>query len=172
MKQIVLKFGLISAALLVGMSAITLPMSINGTLDHAEIIGYTIMVLSFLLVFFGVRSYRENVGGGAITFGKGFQVGILMVLMVSAIYVLAWEIVYYNFIPDFADKYAAHTLAKMRTSGATEQAIAATTKQMDQFKVMYKNPLFNIGMTFLEIFPVGLVVTLVSAGILRKKKTA
>lgn len=173
MKKIVLTFGLISGAILGGLGAATLPLTQRGGhFEHAELLGYTIMVLSFLLVFFGIRSYRENVGGGAITFGKGFQVGILVTLIACAMYVLAWEIVYCNFMPDFADKYAAEVLEKMRAKGESAKAIETTTRQMAQFKVMYRNPLINIGMTFLEAFPVGLVVTLVSAGILRRKKPA
>lgn len=170
MKKIVWTFGLISGGILAVLIA-TMPLYLNGTMsfDHAEIVGYTIMVLAFVLVFFGIRSYRENVGGGAITFGKAFQVGILVTLIACTVYVATWEIVYFNFLPDFADKYAALTLEKMRLRGATEAAIAKTTQEMEKFKVWYKNPLFNVGMTFVEAFPVGLVVTLVSAAILKKK---
>jgi hypothetical protein len=173
MKKIVWTFGLVAGGILAVVIA-TMPLYLNGTMnfDHAEITGYTVMVLAFVLVFFGIRSYRENVGGGAITFGKAFQVGILVTLIACTVYVATWEIVYFNFLPDFADKYAALTLEKMRTRGATEAAIAKTTEQMAQFKVWYKNPLLNAGMTYLEVLPVGLLVTLVSAAILRKKAPA
>src|SRR5947209_8627139 len=99
----------------------------RGTIDfdHSEILGYTSMVLSFLLVFFGVRSYRDNVAGGAISFGKAFQVGILITLVTCAIYVIAWEIAYFNFFPNFLDQYSAHVIAKMRSSGASDAAILA-----------------------------------------------
>jgi hypothetical protein len=171
MKRTVWKFGLIVGGILGGMMAIMVPLCMNGhdNLRLAEVFGYTIQVLAFLLVFFGVRSYRENVGGGAITFGKAFQVGILMTLIACAIYVVSWEIVYYNFVPDFADKYAASMLEKMKAKGDSAQAIEAATKEMARFKVLYKNPFFNVGMTFVEVFPVGLIVTLVSAAILRRK---
>jgi ethanolamine transporter EutH len=171
MKKIVWTFGLLAGGILGGMTAVLTPLGASGAvrLDHAEIFGYTIMVLSFLLVFFGIRSYRENVGGGSMTFGKAFQVGILVTLIASAVYVLSWEIVYYNVVPDFGDKYAAHTLEKMKTAGKSAEAIEAATKEMARFKELYKNPLYNVGMTFMEVFPVGLVVTLVSAAILRRK---
>jgi hypothetical protein len=173
MKKIVWTFGLIAGGIL-GVVIATMPLYLNGTMnfDHAEIVGYTVMVLAFVLVFLGIRSYRENVGGGAITFGKAFQVGILVTLVACTVYVATWEIVYFNFLPDFADKYAALTLEKMRTRGATEAAIARTAEEMGKFKVWYKNPLLNAGMTYLEVFPVGLVVTLVSAAILRRKQPA
>jgi hypothetical protein len=171
MKRIVLIFGLISGAIIAAM--IMVPLFMNDTIDHDHslVFGYTVMVLSFLLVFFGIRSYRENVSGGTITFGRAFKVGILITLMACAVYVATWEIVYFNFLPDFQDKYAAVMIEKARKDGASDAEIAKIAQQMADFKQMYKNPLINIGMTFMEIFPVGLIVTLVSAAILRKRTT-
>jgi hypothetical protein len=126
------------------------------------------MFLAFLAVFFGIRSYREKTGG-AITFGKAFKVGILISLVTCAVYVVGWEIVYWGFMPDFGDRYAALTLENLRKEGATPEKIAETEKQMASFKEWYRNPLLNVAVTFMEIFPVGLIVTLVSAAILRRK---
>ena len=100
MKKIVWTFGLISGGILAALLATTAPLCMDGKMsDYAEIIGYTAMVLAFLLVFFAIRSYRENVGGGTITFGKAFQVGLLVCLIASTCYVVAWEIVYYDSCP-------------------------------------------------------------------------
>ncbi len=172
MKRIVLKYGLLSGAVLAVMMAVSIPLTINRVIDfsYGEVIGYSSMILAFLIVFFGIRSYRENVGGGSITFGRAFKVGILMTLVTSAVYVGAWEIMYWGFMPDFAEKFAVCTIDKMREDGASAAAIARTEAQMAEFKVLYKNPFFNVGMTFLEVFPVGLLVTLVSAAILRKRE--
>jgi hypothetical protein len=172
MKRIVLTFGLLAGAIVAAMMAITLPLVNSGKLEHSEVLGYSTMVLAFLLVFFGIRSYRENVGGGAITFGKAFQVGILITLICCTVYVISWEIIYINFMPDFVDKYAASSIAKARAEGASDAVIAKTAQEMAQFKKLYANPLFNVGMTFMEIFPVGLIVTLISAAILRRKTAA
>lgn len=171
MKKIVLRFGLASGAILVAMASVMMPLCMNGTLDldHSEVLGYSSMVLSFLLVFFGVRSYRDNVAGGAIGFGKAFQVGILITLITCAMYVIAWEIAYFNFFPDFLDQYSAHVLAKMRSTGASEAEIRETTTQMATLAKHYGNPLFNSAITFMEVFPVGLIMTLLSAGVLRRK---
>jgi hypothetical protein len=165
MKRIVWTFGLISGAIVSALFAIFVPMTVAGRLDfeNAEVIGYSSMVLSFLLVFFGIRTYRENIGGGAITFGKAFHVGILITLISCVMYVASWLIVYYNFIPNFMDVYAEHMIANAEDK-------QATAVQMAQFKEWYKNPLLVIGFTFLEVFPVGLIMTLISAGILRKKR--
>jgi hypothetical protein len=171
MRKIVLRFGLASGCILVAMASIMMPLCLNGTIDfdHSEILGYSSMVLSFLLVFFGVRSYRDTVAGGAIGFGKAFQVGILITLITCAMYVLAWEIAYFNFFPDFLDQYSAHVLAKMRSTGASEAAIRETTTKMAELAKHYSNPVFNSAITFMEVFPVGLIMTLLSAAILRRK---
>jgi hypothetical protein len=169
MKRIVLTFGLIAGAIVAVMMSITLTLIDRGKLGHSEVIGYTTMVLAFVMVFVGIRSYRETVGGGKITFGKAFQVGILITLICCVVYVVTWEIIYFNFMPDFATKYATHVVDTMRASGASSAALAAKQKEMATFQKLYANPLINVGMTFMEIFPVGLIITLLSAAVLRKK---
>lgn len=169
MQKIVLRFGLASGSILVAL--IMTPLFLKGPLDfdHSEIVGYSSMVLSFLLVFFGVRSYRNTVAGGAIGFGKAFQVGILITLITCAMYVIAWEIAYFNFFPHFLDQYSAHVLAKMRAAGESEAAIRESATKMAGLAKNYQNPLFNSAITFMEVFPVGLIMTLLSAAILRRK---
>jgi hypothetical protein len=171
MKRFILKFGLISGAILAVMTAVMLPLCMKGVVDFdkSEIVGYTSMVLAFLLVFFGIRSYREEVGGGTITFGRAFKVGILITLVASAVYVVSWEIVYFGFIPDFGERYAEFVIEKMERQGETAEAIGAKAAQMAEFAKLYRNPAFNVAVTFMEVFPVGLIVTLVSAGILRRR---
>jgi Protein of unknown function (DUF4199) len=171
MKRTVLRFGIASGVVLVALSAVLMPLCMNGTLnfDNSELIGYSAMVLSFLFVFFGVRSYRDSVAGGTIGFGKAFQVGLLITLITCTMYVVAWEITYYNFLPDFFDRYTAHVLDRMRADGATEAAVQKEAAKMATMAKYYANPLFNIGITFLEVFPVGLIMALVTAAILRRK---
>lgn len=171
MKRIVIKFGLISGAILAAITAIMMPLCMSGVIDfdRSEVLGYSAMLLSFLMVFFGIRSYRDTVRAGAIGFGKAFAVGILITLITCAVYVVSWEIVYFNFLPDFTDRYGAHVLAKMRAAGESEAAIAAMKAKMAKFAELYANPFFNVAITFMEVFPVGLIVTLVSAAILRRK---
>ena len=168
MKKTVLTFGLISGAISAAMMLVTIPFVDKIGWQRGELLGYTTIVLSALLVFFGVRSYRDNVAGGRLTFGRGFAVGILITLISSACYVTTWEIVYYKFMPDFADKYAAHMLEQAKASGASQQKIDETQRKANEFKQMYSNPLVNVALTFTEVFPIGLLVTLLSAGILRK----
>ena len=172
MKKTVLTFGLISGAVMALMMFATLPFIDRIGFDKGVIVGYTSMVLSFLLVYFGIRSYRENVGGGTVTFGRAFAVGILITVISCICYVVAWEIIYFNFMPDFVAKYAAYMVEKAKASGASPAAIQAKLEEMKKFKVMYDNPFFNAATTFLEPLPIGLIITLISALILRKKAKA
>lgn len=169
MKKTVLTFGLISGAVAALLMFSTVPFIYRIGFDKGVIVGYTAIVVSLLLVPFGIRSYRENVGGGNITFGRAFAVGILITLISCVCYVLAWEIVYFNFLPDFADKYAAYMVEKAKASGATQQVIDATLQKMKSMKAMLDNPLMLAVIGFTEPFPVGLIITTISAAILRKK---
>lgn len=171
MKKIVLTFGLISGAIMALMMFVTLPLIDKVSFDRLEILGYSSMVASFLMVFFGIRSYRENVGGGKISFGKALQVGLLITLISSACYVIAWEIIYFKIAPDFADKYANYMIEKARAGGASPEALATQRAQMESFKALYSNPLINVAITLLEPLPVGILVTLISAAILRRKES-
>ena len=169
MKKTVLTFGLIGGAIMATMMFATLPFADKIGFDKGVIVGYTTMILAFMLVFFGIRSYRENVSDGYITFGRAFAVGILITLITCVCYVVAWEIIYFKFMPDFFDKYASYMIEKAKTSGASQQVIEAQLQQMKSFKAVYDNPLINAAITFTEPFPIGLIVTLISALILRKK---
>lgn len=173
MKRTVLIFGLISGFIFVAEMLIVIPLCARGTMDfdHSEIVGYTTMVLSFLLVFFGIRSYRDNNSGGTIGFWKGVKVGVLITLVASTLYVVSWQILYFGFIPEFYDQYVEHSLRKMQSDGKPAAEIAAQRKQMTDFKKYYDNPLINAGVTLMEIFPIGLGVTLISAAILRRRSS-
>ena len=169
MKKTILTFGLISGLLSSLMMIATVPFMDRAGFDHGYLLGYTTIVLSLMLTFFGVRSYRDHIGHGHITFGRAFLVGLAITLISCTFYVVTWEIIYFNFMPDFMDRYGAHVLQKMQAAGATAAAIQQKSAELDKLKVMYKNPFFNALMTFIEPFPVGLVITLLSAAILRKK---
>jgi Protein of unknown function (DUF4199) len=169
MKKTILTFGLISGAISSLMMVATVPFAGKISFDKGLIIGYTSIVLSFLLVFFGIRSYRDNVGKGQITFSKAFVVGISITLISCICYVVTWEILYFNFLPDFMDKYGAHMVERAKASGASATAVQAQVEQAKKYKEMYDNPLLNAAMTFIEPFPVGLVITVLSAAVLRRK---
>ena len=169
MKKTVLTFGLISGAISSLLMVATVPFAHRIGFNKALVVGYTTIVLSFLLVFFGIRSYRDNVGNGQITFKKAFAVGICITLISCIFYVVTWEILYFNFMHDFMDNYGADTIEKLKASGASAAAIQVQVQHLKKLKEQYENPLFNSLMTFIEPFPVGLAITLISAAVLRKK---
>jgi Protein of unknown function (DUF4199) len=172
MKRTVLIFGVISGLVSAVTMLATFPFMHKISSDKALIIGYTTIVLAGLLVFFGIRSYRDNVSGGKLTFARGLAVGILISLLSNCLYVATWEIVSYKFMPDFAEKYASQMVEHAKSTGASQQKIDETARQAQDFVRNYHNPLYSISMTFLEPFPVFLVITLLSAAILRKKTAA
>lgn len=170
MKRIVLTYGLISGAIIAALMVATIPFLDRIGFDYGMVIGYTSMVIAFLLVFFGIRSYRETIGNGEISFGRAFKVGILITLISCICYVVAWEILYFNFLPDFAEKYSSYIIEKERAAGASAEVLAQRAQEMKNMKSLYDNPLINAAITFLEPFPIGLIMTLVSAAILKKRR--
>ena len=169
MKKTVLTFGLIGGVIISLLMLATLPFAEQIGFEKAEFVGYTVMILSFLMVFFGIRSYRENVGDGTISFGRAFAVGCLITLVISVCYVLTWQVMYFKLMPNFVNDYAHYLVEKMRASGASQETINAKIEQMRQFKEMYDKPWINAAITLIEPLPVGLVISLISSLLLRKK---
>jgi hypothetical protein len=168
MKKTVLTYGLISGAIAAVLMLAHVPFmdSLGG--NKGLIVGYTGIVLSALLIFFGVRSYRENVGNGKISFGRGLAVGILIALISAAGYVVAWEVVYYS-SPGIVDHVFDQQVEQLKAAGAPQEEIDKKAQEAESFKKLYANPFVNVAFTFIEPFPVGVLITLISAVILRRK---
>ena len=173
MKKNIIIYGLIAGVVVSALmlSTVNYLSHCEGNVDYdtSMLIGYASMLIALSLVFVGIRNYRNKYNGGVISFGKAFKTGILMVLIASTIYVVAWLIDYYFFIPDFMEKYSAHTLDELKASGASQVEIDKETKEMASMVTMLKNPFFNAMMAYAEILPVGLIVTLISSLILKRK---
>jgi small-conductance mechanosensitive channel len=168
MKKTILTFGLISGVICSLMMVATVRFEDSIGFDKAEFLGYALIVLSFLLVFFGIRSYRDTTGNGHITFGKAFAVGIAITLITCVFYVLTWEALYFTVLHDFMAKYSAYMVDKLKATGASASTVQAKIQEMKKYQELYENPLYNSAVTFLEPFPVGLLVTLISALVLKK----
>jgi len=168
-KKTVLTFGLISGVISSSLMICFIPFYNRIGNDKALILGYTSIVLSFLLVYFGIRSYRDNVGDGHISFAKGFGIGICITLISCVFYVGTWEVLSRTVFQDFMDKYSAAMIAKAQASGASAQVVEAKIAEIQHMKEMYAHPLYRMLMTFIEPFPIGLLITLISAAVLRKK---
>ena len=172
MKKIVITYGLIAGAVVGAMIIITMPLYESGALkmDSGELLGYTTMVIALSLIFFGIKSYRDNQLGGAITFGNGLKVGLLITLIAALVYATSWEITYRNMKGDFLKMMNEKSVEKMKAEGASEASLAESKKTMDGFAEMYKNPIIRFAITIMEIAPVGILISLLSAALLRKKE--
>ena len=171
MTKIVLIFGLISGAIAGALMWLLMSFVKDGSIDfdNGMIWGYATMIIALSLVFFGVKSYRDN-HGGRISFFKGLQVGILISVISAVCYAAAWELYYPKIGDEFMKKYTVHELEKMKASGASDAEIEKARAEGEQFMELYKNFFVRFAMSLMEILPVGVVVTLVSAALLRKSE--
>ena len=170
MKKVILVNGIIAGLIvstLMILSAIYYTKT--GEIENGMIYGFASMILAFSFIFVGIKAFRDKYNGGLISFGKAFKIGFLIALIASSFYVVTWLIEYFYFFTDFTDVYTAEILAKAKAAGATETELAKESAKMAKYSEMYKNPFFNALITYTEILPLGLVISLISAFFLKKK---
>ena len=169
MKRTVLVFGLFAGLIVATTMGIFMsicykdPATSMGT--GSMIIGFLSMIIAFSLIYVGVKNYRDKQLGGTISFGKAFKMGLLIALVASTIYVITWAILYTYVMPDFMDIYSAEMIKQ-----AAPADVQAKTEEMAKYKEMYKNPVFFVLFTYMEILPVGLLISLITALILKRKR--
>lgn len=173
MQKTIIRFGLLSGAvssvLLILVTSIGRAIGLQTFADYGVWFGFTTIILSLTLVYFGIRSYRDQHSQGRISFGKAFQIGILVTVISCVCYSVTWVIFYFNFFPTFMDDFGAYHLQKMKESGESAAAIAKQAAELRKVNEQYQNPFYNFAITFMEPFPVGLLMTFVSALVLKKK---
>lgn len=173
MKRNVLIFGLVLGTILAAHAVYMMSLLYsNPELKSNDVIGYAAMIVVFSLTYVGIRNYRNKELNGVISFSKALKTGALIALVGSTLYVIIGLAYYYLFVPDFLDKYTIHVLSQATRNGATATELAAKTEEMNQFKEMYKNPVFAVLISYAEVLPIGLVVAFVSSLILKKKPVA
>jgi len=166
MKNTILKYGLITGVLLCINMIIMINIMYNDpNYEGNDILGYTVLIVIFSLIYFGIRNYRNNQLNGYISFGKAFKIGALIALVAATLYVIVGLLYYYVFVPDFLDVYIDRVL-----NNTPEAELEAKTAQMENFKKLYKNPLFATFMTYMEVLPLGLIIALISSLILKRKE--
>ena len=167
MKQVIWKYGLFAGAILAALMFLTIPF-VEKIGDMGIVLGYTTMLIGFIMIFLGIRAYRDGEGGGKVSFGRAFVIGLAITVIGSLCYVGAWEAMSRKYMPDFAEKYSARIMAKARAEGKPEAELAAQQKELAEFATSYKNPWYRMPLTLLEPLPVGLILSLVAAGVLRR----
>jgi hypothetical protein len=162
--RIILIFGTISGTItLLGILATFLLPNAHGSVW----LGYLIMLVALSAILVGVRQYRDQQLGGVIRFWRAFGVGLGIAAVATLAYVLIWEVYMALTHYTFMDNYVAAQLAAKKAAGMTGPAYDAFARQMETMKVQYRNPLFRMMYTAIEIAPVGVVVSLASAALLR-----
>ena len=169
MRRAAVIFGGISGAIGVASIVGTLPYLNSGDMRKADVWGWATVVLSALLIFFGIRSHRDKEGAGRITFGQGLLVGVLITLVYCAFFIVAFELVYFRFVPDYGEKYEACMLHRAEQSGGTPAELDKARAQAAMFRRLFDNPWTNAATTFATTFPVGLAAAAISAAILRRR---
>lgn len=173
MKKIIIICGLIAGLIVTSIMLLSISGCITGSDFEGGIgsmlLGYSSMVIAFSMIFVGIKNYRDKHNNGTISFGKALKIGLLITLVASTMYVIVWQIDYYFFIPDFYEKYSAHIIREMKASGATQAQIQQQMITNKSNGEMYRNPLFNAMFTYIEIIPVGLIMSLLAAVILKRK---
>ena len=170
MLRTILKYGVIAGLIVGGFELVTF-VAFSGMppLKYGMVIGYTTMLIALSAVFVGIKRHRDVDRGGVIGFWAAFGVGLGISFIAGIFYVAAWEAVQAMTHMDFASSYSQAIIASEKAKGASAEALAKLTADMEAFKVQYADPMFRLPMTFVEIFPVGVLVSLISAALLRNR---
>lgn len=171
MRKIIITYGLVGGGIIAALVFFSMLLYHVGWLDlnNGEIYGYTSMVAALSMVFFGIRACRDKHFNGIITFGQAFRVGFLIAVIATVMYAVAWEICFHTVAADFVDKMIDHYREELVKSGASPVEVEAAMAKMESYKEWYQNPLIRFFVTMMEMFWVGVVVALVSAGLLRTR---
>ncbi|MEM7360601.1 MAG: DUF4199 domain-containing protein [Pseudomonadota bacterium] len=166
MKRTMLVYGVISGLIIIIIN------TASYELGHGHVwLGFLVMFIAFSAIFVGVKQYRDEALGGVITFSSALMVGLGITVVASLIYVAVWEVYLSMTQYEFIDSYSSAMVEAKRQAGATATEILALEQEMAEFAVQYQNPLVRLPMTFIEIFPAGVLVSLVSALVLRTHKS-
>jgi uncharacterized membrane protein YhaH (DUF805 family) len=169
-KKIILTYGAISGLVIILSIILGWALMEGSENQYSQLVGYLIMVVALSVIFVGVKRYRDRELGGVIKFGRAFLLGLGISAVSGMVYVLTWEV--YLSLTDYAfiGEYVQATIEGKKAAGVSGAELDALVAKMEAMKEMYGKPLFRLPMTFLEIFPVGLVISLISAAVLRNSR--
>jgi hypothetical protein len=170
MKRIILVYGAINAAIMACLFTITTIFREQIGFQNAMIVGYANIILGSSMIYFAIASYKKN-NGGEVSFGKAFKIGLFLALIAGAVYALIWLILINTVMTNFCEEYHKFMLDSLQKQGAGAAEIAKVEKEMEMVNSIMKNPpLLFLEAMFVECVPVGLLISLISAAILRTKK--
>ena len=171
MTALIFRYGII-AGLIIG-----IPMMwrmISAKPGEVPVVGmlltYLVMIVALTAVFLGIKAYRDKMLGGVIRFLPALGVGLGISAVASILYALACEVssAYSSF--DFVAFYKAYMVESAQASGGTPAEVNQAIANAEAFEKMYRNPLYRVPMVFVEMFPVGVLISLISAALLRNPR--
>jgi len=172
MKRNILVFGSISGVIVGTLMALSLFWANKGhDISEGMLLGYASMIIALSLIYVGVRNFRDKYNEGVISFVKALKLALGITLIASTIYVAVWLVEFYVFIPDFMDKYTAAHIQQVKSGGLSAAAIQKQVADMENMRDVYDhNPLVVVLYTYLEIVPVGIIISLLTALLLKRKQ--
>jgi hypothetical protein len=168
MKKIILTYGCIAGFIVAAMLSLSFT-NFMEDFKYAELLGYSTMIIAFSTIFIAIKTYRDNHLDGSINFLEGLKIGLAVTMIASIIYVIAWMVISHFVGEEFMAEYFQQSIEKLKASDLSASEISEQVEKMENFRELYKNPLVKMGITFLEIFPVGLLISLISAFLLKRK---
>lgn len=170
MKKISVIYGLIGGIIVSAFMALTIPnMDADTDMTLSMFMGFASMIVALSTVFLGIKKYRDVHLNGVISFGKAFLIGLYISLIASTMYVLTWMVISDLYMPDFMENYVEAQLKAFEQSAATSEEVSQKREELKAMAESYKNPVIKALYTYMEIFPVGLIITLISSLILKRK---
>jgi len=171
MKKIIITYGLIAGLITMSFMIVsTIVWKVNGTENQSMFIGFLGMFIAFIFVFVGIKNYRDKQNGGVITFVDAFKIGFFIALIASSIYTLVWMLQFHFFMPEFMEKFAAKAIEDYKSSGLSAAEMTKKITEMETMRENYKNPLYRIGYTLIEILPLGTIIALIAALVMMRRK--
>lgn len=169
MKKNVLVFGLIAGVISSLWFIVQHVLGLEIDFDSGMWFGYASMLVAFSMIIVAVKKYRDTQNHGAISFGRALSIGLLVSFIAATFYVLVWLVYYYTVESDIMERYATFVIDELRASGASQAVIDAQQQEMGEFAEMYKNPVYVVLFTYMEILPVGILVSLITALVMKRK---
>ena len=171
MTRLISLYGAVAGfVIVIPMIWVTLRMEPGALPENGQLYGYLTMIIALTAVFLGVKQYRDKVLGGVVKFGPALLVGLGISAVASVVYVVGWEIALAWSGVDFADTYAKAMIDAARAKGLAPAELQKAIEDAESFAKMYRNPLYRMPITFIEMFPVGALISLLAAALLRNPR--
>lgn len=169
MKNLILKYGLIAGLIVaLPMGVMTVVMGHDLPMAWGMVIGYTSMLLAFSLIFVATKRHRDINLGGVIRFWPALGMGLAITLVASMIYAATWEVIMMTTDMNFMETYSQAILAQEKARGASAEVLAQKAAEMAEFAEMYAKPWYRFMITLTEILPIGILVSLICAILIRR----